>query len=70
MNIRLWKKELELSMLILLIPPKNAIGVLVEIPLDILDSLNVGIVDIPSTPTLMEQGILHDDTLGICAGLL
>ena len=69
-SIKLLEKELELSMLILLILPKNVIGAVVGILPDTEGSLNVIVVGIPSIPTLMEPEILHDDILGICAGVL
>ena len=68
-SIRLLEKELGLSMLILLILPKNVIDVMGETLPDIGASKNVEIVVIPLTLTLMEREILHDAICGICAGL-
>ena len=68
-NIKHLEKELELFMLILPTLPKNVTDVIVGIQSDILDSLDVSLVGIQLTPTSMEQGILHDDILEICAGL-
>ena len=69
-NTKLSGKVVELSMLILLILPRNVIGVTEGILPGIEASKNVGIVVIPLTPTSMGLGILHDAICGICAGLL